>query len=86
MRYFEIILKFAFLIGAGYLYINQSNNFWCAAIFLIICLALGVTLIFNKKASYNFRQTKRDLAIRQMEGWILLVFVLASIFAALYIK
>ncbi len=86
MRHFEIILKFAFIIGAGYLYINQPNTFWCTAIFLLICLTLGITLIFNKKASYNFRQTKRDLAIRQVEGWILLVFVLTSVFAALYIK
>lgn len=86
MQYFEIFLKFIFLISAMYLYVTEPVSALSASLFLVICLTLGVTLIFNKKASYNFKQAKRDLAIRQMEGWILLVFVLASIFAAWYVK
>ncbi len=78
MRYFEIILKLAFVVSAGILmYTKTIPSAWFCT-FLIVSLILGVTLIFNKQASYNFPQSKRDLIIRRIEGGLLVVFVLVS--------
>lgn len=74
MKYIETILKLAFLVGGIYVIATSNMYSYCFLVFLIICMFLGITLVFNKEASYNFKQTKRDLTIRKIEGVILLAF------------
>jgi|GEM_PF-1671479 len=74
MRYLETILKILFLFASVYLVVTKAILSPFFVIFLVVCLLLGVCLIFNKHASYNFQQTPRDLGIRRVEGVILLIF------------
>ncbi len=74
MRYIESILKLLFLAGAIFFIVTKdisSSNFLC---FLLVSLILGVVLMFNKDASYHFKQTKRDLGMRKIEGVLLVIF------------
>jgi hypothetical protein len=80
MRYLEIVLKLAFLIGAVCLYIQKATIGSCVNIFLLISLLLGIILIINKDSSYHYPQTKRDYIIRRIEGGILIVFSILFFF------
>lgn len=77
MRYFETILKIGFLIPSLYLLITrqaQSQSFMVVLTILSsISVILGFVLLFNKKSSYNYPQTKRDLLIRKIEGILLIL-------------
>ena len=74
MRYVEIILKLAFLVTSVFLIVTRDIFSPIFSLLLIICIVLGLVLMLNKKASYNFRQTKKDLKMRQVEGGILVLF------------
>lgn len=76
MRIFEIILKLLFLLGSIYSIKSEIVSTPFLITFLIVCLVLGIVLIFNKDSSYNYPQTKRDLIIRKIEGSLLIVFSL----------
>lgn len=82
MRVFETILKLLFLLSSMYLTVlAQSPNQEPAILvlffgppFFLLSFILGLVLIFNKKSSYNYPQSKRDYAIRKTEGGILIIF------------
>ena len=77
MRYIEIILKLAFLGLSIFLMVYRSTvSVPVINIFLLICIFLGIVLLFNKDASYHFKQTKKDLMMRRFEGGILIVFAI----------
>lgn len=83
MRYVEIVLKLTFLIT----FINFSTQTSIVSsafdALLITAFVLGFVLTWNKNASYNFRQTKRDLIIRKIEGVLLMLFALIFSFVPL---
>ena len=74
MRYLETILKLLFLAGSIFIYVTKSVFSMYFLNFLLVSLILGVVLILNKDASYHFRQSKRDLTIRKIEGALLILF------------
>jgi hypothetical protein len=74
MRYLETILKLLFLAGAVFFMITKSVTNIYFLDFLFVSLLLGVILILNKDASYHFKQSKRDLTIRKIEGALLILF------------
>ena len=74
MRYTEIIFKLAFLGLAIYFLSIQTVLSPLFDLFLIICIVLGLILLLNKHASYNFKQKRKDLKLRQVEGGILILF------------
>jgi hypothetical protein len=84
MRYFEIVLKVAFLAGAVHLLLTNPVRTCYMVAFLILSAILGAVLIFNKKASYHYKQTKRDYMIRRIEGVFLVLFALAGGFSIFY--
>jgi hypothetical protein len=78
MRYLEIILKLIFLGVSIFLFIyHDPISIGVTDIFLLICMSLGIVLMFNKDSSYHFKQTKKDLLIRKIEGGLLIVFAMA---------
>ncbi len=85
MKYFEIILKILFVTGAVTFFLDR-NTFWDSIYyFLVVCLVLGITLIFNKKKqSYGYKLVKREIIMRRVEGIVLVVF--AVVFAILKAK
>ncbi len=81
MRYIEIILKLLFLIFSGAMIWFAFNGsyylillFTFLKLYVLLNIILGLVLIFNKKSSYNYPQTKRDYIIRRIEGTVLIVF------------
>ena len=74
MRYTELLLKIVFLADSIYFIVTKSLDSESFLAFLLLTLILGIILIFNKKASYNFKQTKRDLMLRHIEGVIMIAF------------
>jgi hypothetical protein len=74
MRYLETFLKLAFLAASIYFLVTKNVSSVYFVAFLVVCSILGVVLIFNKDASYHFKQTKKDLFLRQLEGIVLLTF------------
>jgi hypothetical protein len=82
MRYIELILKLWFVILSVSMIIatRLADPYW--SVLLVVSTVLGLVLIFNKDASYHFKQSKRDLKIRQVEGVLLVV---AAIVAAVTI-
>ena len=74
MRYIEIILKLAFL-GLSIFFIDtHSFSILFVSVFLLVCFILGFVLLFNKDASYHFKQTHKDLTIRKIEGVTMIIF------------
>ena len=74
MRHIETILKLLFAAGAIFFIIDKSVASPFFFTFLLISLILGIILIFNKDASYHFKQSQRDLGIRKIEGVLLVIF------------
>lgn len=77
MKYLEIILKLAFLVLSVYVIISKNvMSHWFIAL-LVVALLLGITLIFNKKQSYNYPtnwpKLNRVFLIRRIEGALLIV-------------
>ena len=76
MRYIETILKLAFLAGSvAFMWMRMLPPSLFSA-FMYINFLLGVTLIFNKEASYHFTQTPRDIFLRRIEGALLILFAM----------
>ncbi len=74
MRTIETILKILFLAVAIYFISGQSVLSPSFNILLLISIVLGMVLMLNHDASYHFKQTKRDLGIRKIEGGALILF------------
>jgi len=74
MRHVETILKLLFTVWAGYFILSKDilNVFFLN--FLLVSLVLGIVLLTNKDSCYHFKQSKKDLSIRKLEGTILIVF------------
>ena len=86
MKYLEILLKLAFLILSVYIIVSKNvMSHWFLAL-LVVALLLGITLIFNKKQSYNYPSNwpklNRVFLLRRIEG-ILLVAV--SLYTLIFI-
>jgi hypothetical protein len=84
MKYFEIILKLLFVAGAAAFFISKEFFMLYLCGFLIVTFILGVVLMFNKKQSYGYVLSKREVTIRRVEGAILIVF--AVVFGILKCK
>jgi hypothetical protein len=84
MKYIEIILKLAFL--AGVIVFASARDFFFTNLvwFLGVSLLLGIVLIFNRKQSYGYELSYREVVIRRIEGIILIVF--AILFAMFKVK
>ncbi len=78
MRYIEIILKLAFLGLSIFFLVTQTVVSPLFDLFLIVCIVLGLVLLLNKHASYNFRQSKKDLKLRQVEGGVMILFAVIT--------
>ena len=77
MKYFEIFLKLAFLVLSIYIIVSKNvMSHWFMAL-LVVALLLGITLIFNKKMSYNYPanwpRLNRVYLTRRIEGVLLVV-------------
>ena len=68
MRLLELFLKIVFVILAVAVFLDHVLYSPYLKVFIITSLLLGIVLLFNKDASYRFKQTKRDLFIRRIEG------------------
>jgi uncharacterized membrane protein len=84
MRIFETILKLLFLFGSIYSIKSETVNTPFLLTFLLVCLTLGIVLIFNKQSSYNYPQTKKDLIIRKIEGSLLVLFSLFVLYIQIF--
>ena len=81
MKYIEIILKIAFAVGAVTFFVSQSVFLQYFSLFLVVCILLGITLIFNKDQSYGYSLAQREVVMRRIEGGVLVVFsVMCTIF------
>ena len=79
MKIFEIILKVLFLAGSIYAIRAESVQTPYLIAYLMICLVLGVVLFLNKKQSYGYELSKREIVIRKIEGVLLGVFAIFSL-------
>jgi len=83
MRYFETILKLAFVLNLLIIFLNKiylkSGQLGISTLitFVIICLTLGFVLILNKKKSYGGCSPK-NLIIRRIGGIILLIMAIGA--------
>ena len=74
MRTIETILKLVFLGLSIYFLSTQAVFSPLFNLFLLVSIVLGVVLLINKDASYRFKQSKKDLKIRKIEGGVLILF------------
>ena len=74
MKKIEIAFKILFLIGSIYSIKSEtvSGNF--LVLYLLVCLILGIILLFNKKQSYGYELKPREVIMRKIEGVILIAF------------
>lgn len=80
MRYIETALKIIYLVGSVYFIYTEnvlSPFFW---VYTVLSAVLGAILIFNKDSSYRFAQKPRDIIMRRIEGVILIVFAVSTVF------
>ena len=74
MKYFEITLKILFLFGSIYSIKTETVPYPFLLSYLLICMILGIVLFFNKKQSYGYELSKREIVIRKIEGVLLVAF------------
>ncbi len=74
MKYFEITLKILFLLGSIYSIKAETVPYPFLLSYLLICMILGIVLFFNKKQSYGYELSKREIVIRKIEGVLLVAF------------
>jgi hypothetical protein len=79
MKYLEIFLKIAFVgqiitFFKPLFYENTAFLFFIETAFM-----LGIVLLLNKKHSYGYRLTRRDLIIRRIEGVLLIFFAILMV-------
>lgn len=75
MKYIEIILKLLFVTGAVTFFVSQEEFMKYFSAFLLVCILLGITLLFNKKQSYGYKLAPREVIMRRVEGAVLVIFV-----------
>jgi len=81
MRYFEILLKLAFLALSICLLITQATTSLLFCALLVVSVLLGFILIINKKTSYgSWGSDNKDYVMRRVEGVILIVAAVAGYF------
>jgi hypothetical protein len=80
MKYTEIILKLAFLVGSVYSIKAETVSHSFLITYLAVCFILGVILFFNKKQSYGYELKKREVIMRKIEGIILVAFAIFVFF------
>ncbi len=78
MKYIEIILKVAFVAGAGVFFTAGDMFMTYFSSFLLVCILLGIILLFNKDQSYGYKLAKREVVMRRIEGAVLIVFTLVA--------
>ncbi len=76
MKIFEIILKILFTIGSVYTIKAPIIPHLFLVAYLLVCFILGFVLIFNKKQSYGYELSKREIIMRRIEGVSLIAFTL----------
>ncbi len=81
MKIFEIVLKILFLFGSIYSIKAETVPYPFLISYLLVCAVLGIFLFFNKKQSYGYELSKREIVIRRIEGVLLCSF---SIFVFLF--
>jgi hypothetical protein len=74
MKIFEIILKILFFVGSIWAIKAETVSHPFLISYLILCLVLGIVLFFNKKQSYGYELSKREVVMRKIEGIILVAF------------
>ncbi len=78
MKYIEIILKVAFVAGAAIFFTSKEMFMTYLSSFLLVCILLGITLLFNKDQSYGYKLKKREVVMRRVEGAVLVLFTVVA--------
>ncbi len=84
MKYIEILLKLAFLVLAVIVLVTKAVPSVSFDILLVVCIFLGLVLLFNKQSSYGFPQAKKDFVMRRIEGVLLMAFSIISYIDVMY--
>jgi|GEM_PF-2387883 len=75
MKEIEILLKIAFLALSVTFIIAQSVFSPLFDLLLVVCIVLGLVLLFNHHVGYHhWKPKKKDLTYRHIEGGILIIF------------
>ena len=74
MKEVEIILKLAFLALSVTFIVARSISSPLFELLLLVCIVLGLVLMFNHHHTYKFRKGGKDLLYRHIEGGVLIVF------------
>jgi threonine/homoserine/homoserine lactone efflux protein len=80
MKYIEILLKIAFVgqivtFFQPLFYENTAFLFFIETAFM-----LGIVLLLNKKQSYGYVLSHREVIMRRIEGVLLILFAMLMIF------
>jgi len=78
MKEVEIILKLAFLALSVTFIIAQSIYSPLFDLLLVVCIVLGLVLLFNHHTHYKFKKGSKDLTYRHIEGGLLIIFAALS--------
>ena len=74
MKEIEIILKILFL-GLSIAFIAVQSVFSpLFDLLLVVCIVLGLVLLFNHHVGYKIKKGSKDLLYRHIEGGILIIF------------
>jgi hypothetical protein len=85
MRTIEITLKISFFIIIAAIGFNNDllfSNWLCAL--LTASFLLGIVLLFNRRQSYGYELSNREIKLRRIEGVILVIFAIG--FGVLRVK
>jgi len=74
MKEVEILLKLAFLALSVTFIIARSVYSPLFDLLLIVCIVLGLILLFNHHVGYKIKKGSKDLMYRHIEGGILIIF------------
>lgn len=74
MKYVEIILKIMFLCAAVVVFFMPGLLIDFVYVFATVSALLGAVLLFNKKQSYGYELSSREVVIRRLEGVLLVIF------------
>ena len=74
MKEVEILLKLAFLALSVTFIIAQSVYSPLFDLLLVVCIILGLVLLFNHHVGYKIKKGSKDLLYRHIEGGLLIIF------------
>jgi len=75
MKEIEILLKIAFLALSVTFIVAQSIYSPLFNLLLIVCIVLGLVLLFNHHVGYHhWKPNKKDMMYRHIEGGLLIIF------------